>query len=82
MNRTTIILEKPLLNKLRQQAHKNKKTLKNTIRELILLGLKRSEKECKDVPELLELNLGPELEDLSNREFLYKLWENEDERFY
>lgn len=82
MNRTTIILEKPLLNKLRQKAHQNKKTLKDTIRELILLGLRRAEKESFDLPAFSQLDLGPELEDLSSREFLYKLWEKEDERLY
>lgn len=73
--RTTIILEKPILERIRERARQNRQTLRETIRTLILAGLT---KKTKPVPlKLPTLNLGREKIDISNRTKLYEMWDEE-----
>ena len=75
MERTSICLDKPLLKNIRTRAHREGKTLKQTIIELLQLGLARLDKQQNQLPALPVLNLGQELFDISNRSKLYEQWE-------
>lgn len=75
--RTTIMLEKPILERIRETARKNHQTLRETIRNLILAGLTRAPKSKATPFKLPVLNLGREKIDLSSRTRLYEMWDEE-----
>ncbi len=75
--RTTILLEKPLLDRVRHKAHVSHRTLRETIRDLLLAGLARSQKSRARPEHLPDLKLGQELSDVSSRSRLYELWDKD-----
>ncbi len=75
MERTTICIEKPLLAKIKSRAHRDKTSLKNTIRTLIIEGLSHVETGQKSVPKLPSLSLGQEMIDVADRSQLYEMFE-------
>lgn len=77
MNRTTICLDDPLMERVKERAQKLKKTLKDIIHDLIVLGLARSEKTQSKNPSLNLADLGKERTDISSRANLYQQWEND-----
>lgn len=80
MERTTIILDRPILNRIRAQAHKEKKTLRETLREIILKGLNQPSLKKIRPLALPSFRMGKELIDISNRARLYELWDKEDHK--
>lgn len=75
--RTTIMLEKPILERIREQARRHHQTLREAIRTLLLSGLASTQKE-KPIPlQLPTFNLGQEKIDISNRVKLYEMWDEE-----
>lgn len=78
VERTTIILEKPVLKRVRDKAKKEGKTLKDTLREIILEGLNRPQRKKETLPELPSFHMGRALVDVSNRERLYEIWDKEE----
>lgn len=73
--RTTIMLEKPILERIREEARRHHQTLRETIRTLILSGLAKKRKEKKPLPILPTFNLGKEKIDISNRVRMYEMLE-------
>ena len=72
--RTTIMLERPILDRIREQAHRSRQTLRKTLRDLILAGLSRVKKEKRPLPSLPTFNLGREKVDVSHRVRLYEMF--------
>lgn len=73
--RTTIMLERPLLDRIRRQARVQGKTLREAIRGLLLAGLGRATPSKAKLPPLPTLRLGREKCDISQRARLYELWD-------
>ena len=78
MERTTIILDKPVLKRVREKARKEGKTLKDTLTEIILAGLNRPPRKRETLPELPSFHLGRPLVDVANRTRLYEMWDKEE----
>ncbi|MBI4237216.1 MAG: hypothetical protein HY696_02210 [Deltaproteobacteria bacterium] len=75
--RTTIILEQPLLERIRETARKSRQTLRETLRTLILAGLSNMSPTKATPLHLPSLHLGKERRDIANRARLYALWDEE-----
>ncbi|MBI2981705.1 MAG: hypothetical protein HYY44_05375 [Deltaproteobacteria bacterium] len=76
--RTTIILERSILEKVRQKARQQHQTLRETIRSLILAGLQKASGTRRPPLKLPKLNLGAEKTDISSRTRLYEMWDREE----
>lgn len=73
--RTMIVLERPLLDRIRRQARLQGKTLREAIRTLLLAGLGRATPSKMKLPPLPTLRLGKEKCDIAQRARLYEMWE-------
>jgi hypothetical protein len=61
--------------RIKAKATKQQKTLKETLTELILLGLRKSEKTGDKIPNLPQFHLGSEKIDIADRAKLYDIWD-------
>lgn len=72
------MLEKPLLDRIRQQARLQGKTLREAIRTLLVAGLGRTAQAKTKSPRLPTLRLGKEKCDIAQRTHLYERWERSE----
>lgn len=76
--RTTIMLDKPILEKIRRQAREGRQTLRETIRNLLLAGMAKTQKKKNPPFSLPTFDMGREKIDISNRTRLYEILEERE----
>ncbi len=75
--RTSILLDRPLLVRIRREARKGGQTLTETIRALLLAGLAKKSRRAEKHTPLPSYSMGRELADLTSRSRLYEIWDRE-----
>lgn len=65
------------MQRVRERARREKKTLKDTLSEVIAMGLVRAEKQKNIVLAPGTLDLGQELKAVDSRTQLYEAWDKE-----
>lgn len=77
MERTTIMLEKPVLDKVREKARMERKSLREVLHEVIVAGLRRTAPQVLQPLDPGVLGLGREKVDIASRARLYEIFETD-----
>lgn len=73
--KTTLVIDDRVIAKLKEQAHRQKRTLSELVEMALRQMFEKSQKKSKELPELPSFDGGRVFVDISNRESLYQAME-------